>query len=743
VTTKTVRPVTDIEGVVGDSPLRPDGIPKLRGEFDFAQDLSVDEMLWGATLRSPHPHARILSIDVAPALAIGGVHAVLTADDVPGRARFGLEHPDQPVLASETVNYWGEPVVVVAAEDQRTARAAAQAVVVDYEVLEPLVDMEEADRRDEVFRRMRIRRGDQNVTGDVIVEGNYEVGMQDQAPLGTEAGIAVPDGSGGVDLYATSQFVHVDQEQVVASLGLSPDQVRSHPTGIGGAFGAREDVNLHIHLCLLALHTGRPVKMVYHRSESFTGHVHRHPARLWYRHHADREGRLLRVEAKVIIDGGAYASTTAAVLANASYFAVGPYKCDSVAVDGVGTRTNNPPCGAMRGFGAVQVCFGYEAQMDRIAAELGVDPLELRRRNVLATGDPMPTTGQIIETPLPIIELIDSLEAMPLMGNGRSDDPIHLPGGTGLTTDPAHVVSGIGYALGIKNLGFSEGFDDYAQARILLTEDGAIVETAAIEVGQGLVSILAQIARTELGISRATVRHVDTSRIDSAGSTSASRQTQMSGGATLKAATNLRRRILEAFSGDRLDDDGVWNGDALVAGMGAVLERHWEETVTFRHPPTFASDDDGQGTVHADFAVAGHRAIVDVDVELGLIKVHRVDTTQDVGRALNPQAVRGQIEGGIMQGVGLAIMEELVVTDGVIRNPNFTDYLLPTILDSPEVEALLIEKEGSWGPYGAKGVGESPTISSTAAVAAAIRHATGKAITRVPVRPQDIALDNH
>ncbi|MEX0795455.1 MAG: molybdopterin cofactor-binding domain-containing protein [Acidimicrobiia bacterium] len=739
-TTRTIRPVTDIEGVVGDSPLRPDGIPKLKGEFDFAQDLSADLMLWGATVRSPHPHARIVSIDIAPALAIGGVHAVLTADDVPGRAVFGLEHPDQPVLAAGTVNYWGEPVAVVAAEDERTARAATGAVVVVYEVLEPLVDIDEADRRDEVFRRMRIRRGDQDVTGVVIVEGTYEVGMQDQAPLGTEAGIAVPDGSGGVDLYATSQYVHVDQEQVVASLGLRPDQVRSHPTGIGGAFGAREDVNLHIHLCLLALHTGRPVKMVYHRSESFTGHVHRHPARLWYRHHADRDGRLLRVEATVAIDGGAYASTTTAVLANASYFAVGPYRCDSVAIDGVGTRTNNPPCGAMRGFGAVQVCFGYEAQMDRLAAEIGIDPLELRRRNALATGDPMPTTGQIIETPLPTLDVINSLEAMPLMGNGRNESPFDRPGGTGLTSEAAHVVSGVGYALGIKNLGFSEGADDYAQARVLLTAEGAVVETAAIEVGQGLVTVLAQILRTELGISRAAVRHVDTSQIDSAGSTSASRQTQVSGGATMEAARNLRGRILRAHGGDRLDDDGVWKGDALVAPMSAILEGHWEETVTFRHPPTFASDEDGQGVVHADFAVAGHRALVSVDPELGLVKVHRVDTTQDVGRALNPQSVRGQIEGGIMQGVGLAVMEELVVSEGVIKNPNFTDYLLPTILDAPDVEALLIEQEGSWGPYGAKGVGESPTISSTAAVAAAIRNATGRDISRVPVRPQDIAL---
>jgi xanthine dehydrogenase D subunit len=739
-TTRTQRRVGRPAGAIGESPLRPDGIPKLRGQFEYAQDLAADGMLWGKTVRSPHPRARILSVDVGPALALGGVHACLTAADVPGRGTFGLEHPDQPVLADGEVRYWGEPVVVVAAEDQRTADRAAAAVVVTYEVLEPLVDPEHADQVDEVFRRMKIRHGDQALRGSVVVEGYYEVGMQDQAPLGTEAGLAVPDGSGGVDLYATSQFVHVDQEQVVASLGLRPDQVRSHPTGIGGAFGAREDVNLHIHLCMLALHTGQPVKMVYDRSESFTGHVHRHPARLWYRHEADEDGRLVRVEARVLIDGGAYASTTAAVLANACYFAVGPYRCDSVSVDGVGARTNNPPCGAMRGFGAVQVCLAHESQMDRLAVALGISPLELRARNALERGDAMSTTGQVIDTPLPTGEVIASLQAMPLPDESSGDHHSRLPGGSGLTTEPRHVKRGVGYALGLKNLGFSEGFDDYAQARVKLGVDGAIVETAAIEVGQGLVTVLAQIARSALGVANVVVHHVDTSRIDSAGSTSASRQTQMSGGATLEAATRLRVRLLEHFDADSLDDEGVWRGEDLVGPWAELADGGWEETVTFRHPPTTGPDADGQGVIHADFAVAGHRAVVDVDSELGLVKVVRVDTAQDVGIALNPLSVRGQIEGGIMQGVGLAVMEELVIQDGVIRNPTFTDYLLPTILDAPEVEALLLEEEGSWGPFGAKGVGEPPTISSTAAVVAAIRDATGRDLNRVPVRPQDIAL---
>ena len=734
-TTRTRKRPGKVESGVGSSPLRPDGVPKLKGEFEYAQDLTAEGMLWGATSRSPHPHARIVSIDVAPALAIGGVHAVLTADDVPGRPGFGLEDADQPVLASETVSYWGEPVAIVAAEDEETARQAAAAIKVVYEVLEPSTDPEQADANDEVFRRMKVRRGDPEAAGSTVVEGFYEVGMQDQAPLGTEAGLAVPDGHGGVDLYATSQFVHIDQEQVVASLGLRPDQVRAHPTGVGGAFGAREDVNLHIHVCLLALHTGQPVRMVYDRSESFTGHVHRHPARMWYRHEADSQGRLVKVEARILLDGGAYASTTFAVLANACYFAVGPYNCDNVVIDGAGVRTNNPPCGAMRGFGAVQVCIAHEAQMDKLAAALNMDPLEIRRRNALRRGDPMPTTGQILETPMPVIDVIDSLASMPI-----ADTKATLPGGSGLTTEPAHVSQGIGYALGLKNLGYAEGFDDYAQARVKITDEGVIVETAAIEVGQGLVTVMAQIARSALGISRAVVRHVDTSRIDSAGSTSASRQTQISGGAVLEAATNLRERILDRHDGDDLTDEGVLRDGNVIVPMAVLGSENWEETVTFRHPPTFAPDADGQGVIHPDFAVAGHRAVVDVDIELGLVSVVRVDTAQDVGKALNPESIRGQIEGGIMQGVGLAVMEELVMEAGVIKNPNFTDYLLPTILDAPEVEALLIEEDGSWGPFGAKGVGEPPTISSTPAVLAAIRAATGMEINRAPVRPEDIAL---
>ena len=297
----TTAPITKerVRGGVGESPLRVDGIPKVTGNFAYASDLHAEGMLWGATLRSPYPRARITKLDTAPAYAVGGVVTVLTQEDVAGRPGFGMHVPDQPVFADGECNYWGEPIAVVIATDLPTAKLGVQAIVVEYEVLEPLTDMEEADRLDSQTRRMKIRRGDRMASGAVVAEGYYEVGQQDQAPLGNEAGLALPDGEGGVDLYAVSQWVHSDHWQIYPCLDLEPEQVRCHPVGMGGAFGAREDVSMHIHLCMAALRTGKPVKMMYDRAESFGGHVHRHPARMWYRHEADDQGKLVKVEARL------------------------------------------------------------------------------------------------------------------------------------------------------------------------------------------------------------------------------------------------------------------------------------------------------------------------------------------------------------------------------------------------------------------------------------------------------------
>ena len=733
--TRTVR-----DGV-GESTARSDGIPKVDGTYLYSSDLYMDRMLFGATLRSPHPKARITRLDIGPAVAMTGVHAVLVGDDVPGLNAFGLETPDQPILATDLVEYWGQAVALVAADDPETARLAVEAIEIEYEVLEPLTDPEEADRRDSVFHRARCRRGPQDVSGAVVVEGYYEVGMQDQAPLGTESGLATPDGQGGVDLHIATQWTHVDRDQIVAGLGVEEDMVRVHHAGVGGAFGAREDVSLQIHLCLLALYTGRPVKMEYSRAESFVGHVHRHPAQLWMRHEADVDGTLRRIEARVVIDGGAYRSTSDSVVGNAVYHAAGPYRCDSVAVDGVAVRTNNPPCGAMRGFGAVQACFGHEAQMDKLADALGMDRVDLRIKNALGRGDPLATSGQVIDTSAPVVEILERLRRMPLPAEDLSDDPRLLPGGTGLTTSRPMVERGVGYAVGLKNLCFSAGFDDYAEARVAITPFGVEVHTAAVEVGQGLGMSCAQIARTVLGIEDVVVYYDDTSKIGSAGSTSASRQTQMTGGAVMEAARMAREIALQRGGGDELDGEGVWKDGVLVAPMKDLVGRENIEYHTrFHHPQTEAPDRNGQGNVHVDFAFAAHRAVVDVDRELGLFRVVQIDTVQDVGFMINPRSVVGQIEGGTMQGIGLATLEEIVVEEGVIKNPTFTDYLLPTFLDAPPIEIEVIEEPSSFGPFGAKGVGEPPTVSSTAAVVAAIRDATGLELHRTPVRPEHVAL---
>ena len=731
----------EVRGGVGESTSRSDGIPKTDGTYTYSSDLHMDRMLFGATLRCPHPKARITKLDIGPALAMTGVHAVLAGDDVPGRNAFGLETADQPILATDLVEYWGQAVALVAADDPEIARRAVEAIGIEYEVLEPLTDPEDADARDSVFHRARCRRGRQDASGAVVVEGYYEVGMQDQAPLGTESGLAIPDGRGGVDLHIATQWTHVDRDQIVAGLGVEEDAVRVHHAGVGGAFGAREDVSLQIHLCLLALYTGRPVKMEYSRAESFVGHVHRHPAQLWMRHEADHDGTLRRIEARIIIDGGAFRSTSDSVIGNAVYHAAGPYRCDSVSVDGVAVRTNNPPCGAMRGFGAVQACFGHEAQMDKLADALGMDRVEFRIKNALRRGDPLATSGQVIDTSAPVVEILERLRRMPLPPENRSDDPRLLPGGTGLTTSRPMVTRGVGYAIGLKNLCFSAGFDDYSEARVAITPFGVEVHTAAVEVGQGLGMSCAQIARTVLGIEDVVVFYDDTSKIGSAGSTSASRQTQMTGGAVMEAARMAREIALRRGGGDELDGEGVWKDGILVTPMEDLVGRENIEYHTrFHHPETYAPDENGQGDLHVDFAFAAHRAVVDVDRELGLFRVVQVDTVQDVGFMINPRSVVGQIEGGTMQGIGLATLEEIVVENGVIQNPTFTDYLLPTFLDAPPIEIEVIEEPSSFGPFGAKGVGEPPTVSSTAAVVAAIRDATGLELNRTPVRPEHVAL---
>jgi CO/xanthine dehydrogenase Mo-binding subunit len=724
-------------GRIGEVVPRADGTPKTTGQFAYASDLWAAGMLWAHTVRSPHAHARIVEVDIAEALAMPGVHAVLTHDDVPGQKHYGLEFPDQPVLAIDRVRYYGEPVALVAAEHPEQARRAAEKVRVEYEPLELVSDPERAteqeplhpdrptmghgyrdDPRPNVVRHLVIRHGDPDAEGDVTVEGIYEVGVQDQAFLGPESGLAIPDGEGGVDIHVATQWLHVDRDQVAPCLGLAPEQVRIHLAGVGGAFGGREDLSMQIHGAMLALHTGRPVKLVYGREESFVGHVHRHPAKIWAEHRATREGRLVCVRMRILLDGGAYASSSTAVTSNAASFACGPYDVPNALVESTSVYTNNPPCGAMRGFGAVQTCFAAETQMDRLAAELGIDPVELRLLNALAPGDTLPT-GQVIRGSLPVAEVIRRAAALePPPPEQLPRDPIRLPGGAGNTTRGEGVKRGAGFAVGFKNICYSEGFDDFCAARVVLSGDSAEIHCAAAEVGQGVNGVILQVARTELGLDDVELAPAGTARVDSAGSSSASRLTYMAAGAVqlaCRAALEERKRT----------------------GAGEVdVER------VYHHPRTWPLDPEtGQTTgerSHVALAVAAMRVVAEVDIELGLTRVVWIGTAQDVGKAINPQAVQGQIEGGTAQGLGLALMEEIQTRDGLITNASFTDYLIPTALDMPPVASELVEDPEPDAPYGVKGVGEPPTVVSTAAIVSALRDATGRELSRVPIKPDDI-----
>ena len=738
-----------VRGGVGESPARPDGVPKVRGAFLYASDLREEGMLFGHTLRSPHPHALIRAIDVSAARAMLGVRAILTERDLPTRERFGLMKRDQPVLAEGRVRYQGEAVAIVAADDMDQARAAAKAIRVEYEILAPLSDPIAALRSDaprlhddgNVIDDALVVHGDPDATADVVVSGEYEVAMQDQAALGPEAGLAIPDDDGGVTLHIATQWLHEDLGQIAPALGLPQEKVRLVLAGVGGAFGAREDVTLQIHACLLALATKRPVRMSYGREESFYGHVHRHPAWLFYEHGARPDGTLVYVRATIVLDGGAYASSSSAVVANAACFAAGPYRVPNARVRSVGAYTTNPPTGAMRGFGAVQTCFAYEAQMDKLAAALGLDPVELRARNALQDGDEI-ITSQPVEGSEPVANLIRRCAALPLPADEGVDppradatprDPLLLPGGAGNLTQGEGIRRGIGYAAGFKNVCYSHGFDDVSHARVRLERvDGHVrarVHTAAAEVGQGIVTVCQQIVRTELELEEVIVETPDTS-IGSAGSSSASRQTWMTGGAVLAACREVRAAIEErARALGRPAHD-----------LAALLDEPLERSVAWRHRPTEERNAHTQNHGHVAFLFAAHRATVDVDLGTGLVKVVQVATSQDVGKAINPQAVVGQLEGGIAQGLGLAVMEEVLLRDGQVRNASFTDYLLPTILDMPPVVCDLVEHPHPDAPYGAKGVGEPPTISSTPAIVAAIRAATGRELNRVPVRPDDIVF---
>ncbi|MEU0760626.1 molybdopterin cofactor-binding domain-containing protein [Streptomyces microflavus] len=730
-----------------------DARAKTEGTFPYAADLWAEGLLWASVLRSPHPHARILSIDTSAAAAMPGVRAVVTHEDVPGDSNYGRRVVDRPVFASELVRHHGEPIAAVAADHPDTARLAAAAIAVEYEVLEPVTDPEKAFAAEplhpdgNLIRHIPLRYGDAEATGEIIVEGLYRIGRQDPAPIGAEAGLAVPRPDGGVEIYTASTDPHTDRDLAAACFGLEPDRVKVVVTGVPGATGDREDPGFQIPLGLLALRTGCPVKLAATREESFLGHAHRHPTLLRYRHHADADGRLVKVEAQILLDAGAYADASSESLAAAVAFACGPYVVPHAFIEGWAVRTNNPPSGHVRGEGAMQVCAAYEGQMDKLAARLGIDPAELRLRNALSTGDILPT-GQTVTCPAPVAELLRAVRDAPLpaLPKDTPEDDWLLPGGPEGAGEPGAVRRGVGYGVGMVHMLGAEGADEVSTATVRVHDGVATVICAAVETGQGFTTLARQVVQEVLGIDEVHVAAVDTDQ-PPAGPATHGRHTWVSGGAVERAAKMVRTQLLQPLAhkfgmstellqiadGKITSYDGVLSTTVMEAMDGKEL---WA-TAQCRPHPTEPLDDSGQGDAFVGLAFCAVRAVVDVDIELGSIRVVEMAVAQDVGRVLNPAQLAIRIEAGITQGIGAALTENLRTARGLIRHPDLTGYALPTSLDAPDIRIVkLVEERDVVAPFGAKPVSAVPVVTAPAAVASAVRSATGRPVNRLPVRPQ-------
>ncbi len=738
---------TDPDAVgVGAPRRRQDAYAKVRGEFEYAPDLSDPDMLWGATVRSPHPHARIHGVNLDPARAMPGVSAVLGGWDVPHNA-VGMIVADTPVLAEDTVRYVGEPVAIVAAEDPVLARRAAAAIEVDYEILPAVLDPVTALNNGAVYRHVKYTHGDPEAHGEVQAEGEYVTARQDHAFLAPDAGLARPDGRGGVEVVGAAQWVHAERPQIAAALGLPEEMVLVRNSGVGGAFGGRVSIIWQVHAALLALHTGRPVKFLYSREETMLARYHRHPSRIWVRHHATRDGRLVKLEAKILLEDGPYEHASGAGIGNSASLIQGPYAIPNAAVEGWSVATNNGMCGSMRGFGVVEPMFACESNMDNLARVLGMDGAELRRINAIQRGDRW-IFNQLQDRPTPTHPVMTIAAQMPLPGD-RSGHPVDRPGGVSSPSRPEYVTRATGFAAAAKNVCLSEGAPVNSTAMVSLRDGEAVIECAAAEVGQGFVNVAVQIAQSTLGVSRIRIGGAATDMAPAA-TTDGQQQTMTSGPAIDRAAAAVKAQFLRFYAREyRVDPTGLdiranhvvdATGRPLMsvaeAGMGLVFRA----TERFEQRPTRPLDDlDSPDPMHVTLAFSANRCVVDVDRELGLVKVIQMDVAQDVGRVVNPVSAHGQIAGGSVMGMGLALMEHLQAAGGHLLNTDWSTYLIPTSVDVPVINTRFVEEPEPGISYGIKGMAELPHVQAPPAVLSALRAATGRSLPVAPATAEMLA----
>lgn len=711
--------------VIGGRATRLDVWDKVTGRAIFPADMGVEGSLHAAVLRSPHPHARIRSMKLEAARQMPGVAAVLNGEDIEGPNAYGLISPDQPVLAREgsKVRYVGEAVAVVAASSPEAARAALDRIEVDYEPLPAVFDPHRAMAEDapqiheeqpgNLLYDGELKRGDLEAgfaEADVIIEGEYRTPIIDHAFLQPEAGLAQVDETGRVTIWVGTQWAEEDRRQVAEALGLPMEKVRVVHMTTGGSFGGREDISVQIVLALIALRTAQPVKLVYSRPESLIAGTKRHPYYLRYRTGATNDGKLTAVEIDIVSNAGAYASTSAAVMATSVSLAAGLYETPNVYIRGRTIHTNQPPSAAMRGFGANQINFAAEMQIAKIAAALEIDPVEIRRRNIYRDGSMMPT-GQILSDVGALNTLEQAVERAASLG---------LKPGQPQKTGPKY--RGVGVGCGFKNIGYNFGWDDKATAKVELYPNRAVIKIGACEVGQGSTTTLAQLAATVLELPLTAIQMVvsDTEIAPDAGSCSASRLTFVAGNAVIKAAAEASRQLSEA---------------GPDTTMPIVAE------YTYHAPTTYPMDPKTGHSQKPNYTYGyGSQVVeVEVDTDTGEVELLRAVAAHDVGRAINPIGVEGQIEGGFVMGQGYSLSEEYLLTEGIPQTTTLATFLVPTILDAPpEIVPIIIEGADPDGPFGARGMGEVPMLPTPGAVTAAIHDAIGVWVDEIPCTPERV-----
>ncbi|MFQ5594461.1 MAG: molybdopterin-dependent oxidoreductase [Anaerolineae bacterium] len=753
--------------VVGRPVARPDAVAKVTGQARFTDDFSFPDMLYGATLRAKYPHALIKSIDAHQAQSLPGVHAVLTAGDIPGEKNHGLVFNDWPALADGKVRYFGDPVAIVAADAQEIAEQALELIEVEYEPL-PVVSSPEAALAEDapqihpagnLLKHIKVRLGDVEQgfeEADVIVEREYTTPIYEHAFLEPECSIGRIAEDGKIEVIVGSQIPYEDRRQVAACLGVPEEQVRVKGAIIGGGFGGKEDIAGQIHAALLAQKTGRPVKILYSRQESLRFHPKRHATKIRLKTGARRDGRLVAVRAEIWGDGGAYASLSDKVMTRAATHAAGPYKVPNVKIDCYTAYTNNPPAGAFRGFGVTQSAFAVESNMDLVAEALGMDPVEFRRTNALRVGSTA-STGQVLRESVGLVECLDRVEgSIKEIGDkeeGETADP-RLP----IVASEPNLQSAIcnlqsnrvrawGIAACYKNTGLGGGAADKGGAEVEVFEDGrAVVRTASAEIGQGLPAVLAIVTSEELGIpiDHIEVAQPDTDVTPDGGPTTASRQTYIAGNAARLASAQVRDILawaacesLGASQHELEFRDGYVYADGRSMSIGEAVQLAREggrpalAREVFQAPETQPLGTGGD--MHVAFSYGVQAAQVEVDLETGEVVVLRVVNAHDIGRVINMLGLLGQIRGGIIMGLGIALTERFPVENGIPFCNTFSKYKMPGIRHTPEIVTHLVEHEVSSGPYGAKGVGEIASIATTPAITNAIYNAAGIRVYDLPV----------